>query len=274
MTDDGKTAGGCWIYTGVTVEGRTASSSTRRPAASPPTRRTTSRTAGASRGRPTGGSSTTAPPPTSRASPGARRRSSSGGIAEAPGNEARQRRASGSGLDVPDFNAFLAPDAKNGDKPFIMRADLVGAFFGPLNDGPFPEHYEPVESPTKNLLSKQQINPVAKIWKRARTRRTTWRRWARRTIPTSSRRTGSPSTTSRASCRATCRCWPSCTTPTSPRSATSWPRELGIDNGERITVLEPARQGARDRDGHATASSRSMIDGKKVHQIGVPWHWG
>ena len=26
--------------------------------------------------------------------------------------------------------------------------------------------------------------------------------------------------------------------------------ELGIDNGERITVIEPARQGARDRDGH------------------------
>src|SRR5262249_20178447 len=69
------------------------------------------------------------------------------------------------GLDVPDFNPLLAPDAKNGDKPFIMRADLVGGFFGPLNDGPFPEHYEPVESPTKNLLSRQQINPVAKIWK-------------------------------------------------------------------------------------------------------------
>src|SRR6185503_3223194 len=68
------------------------------------------------------------------------------------------------GLDVPDFNPLLAPSAKNGDKPFIMRTDLVGAFFGPLLDGPFPEHYEPVESPVKNLLSKQQRNPVAKIW--------------------------------------------------------------------------------------------------------------
>ena len=72
------------------------------------------------------------------------------------------------GLDVPDFNAFLAPDAKNGDKPFIMRADLVGAFFGPLNDGPFPEHYEPVESPTKNLLSKQQMQPGGQDLERAR----------------------------------------------------------------------------------------------------------
>src|SRR2546427_475667 len=69
------------------------------------------------------------------------------------------------GLDVPDFNPFLAPDAKNGDKPFIMRTDLVGGFFGPLNDGPFPEHYEPIAPPVKNLLSKQQRNPVAKIWK-------------------------------------------------------------------------------------------------------------
>src|SRR5439155_1559365 len=83
----------------------------------------------------------------------------------APGAKPEDKPGKWVGLDVPDFNAFLAPDAKNGDKPFIMRADLVGGVFGPLNDGPFPEHYEPIESPTKNLLSRQQNNPVAKIWK-------------------------------------------------------------------------------------------------------------
>src|SRR5204863_9708598 len=82
-----------------------------------------------------------------------------------PGQKPEDKPGKWVGLDVPDFNAFLAPDAKNGDKPFIMRSDLVGGFFVPLNDGPFPEHYEPVESPTKNLLSKQQMNPVVKIWK-------------------------------------------------------------------------------------------------------------
>src|SRR2546426_10301616 len=46
-----------------------------------------------------------------------------------------------------------------------MRADLGGGFFGPLTAGRSPEHYEPIESPVKNLLSKQQNNPVAKIWK-------------------------------------------------------------------------------------------------------------
>src|SRR5207245_3241249 len=78
---------------------------------------------------------------------------------EAPGQKPEEK-GKWVGMDVPDFNPFLAPDAKNGDKPFIMRADLVGAFFGPLNDGPFPEHYEPIESPVKNLLSKTQNNRV------------------------------------------------------------------------------------------------------------------
>jgi len=34
-----------------------------------------------------------------------------------------------------------------------------------LKDGPFPEHYEPLECPIeKNLMSNQRINPVIKIF--------------------------------------------------------------------------------------------------------------
>src|SRR5439155_1522953 len=44
----------------------------------------------------------------------------------APGQKPEDKPGKWVGLDVPDFNAFLAPDAKNGDKPFIMRSDLVG----------------------------------------------------------------------------------------------------------------------------------------------------
>ena len=29
----------------------------------------------------------------------------------------------------------------------------------------FPEHYEPVESPVRNRLSRVQFNPVAPVWK-------------------------------------------------------------------------------------------------------------
>ncbi len=163
MTDDGKTAGGCWIYTGVTVEGPDGKlinkSNLRKPAddkdylahgwgfAWPANRRILYNRASADL----------------QGKPWSEKKKLVWWDPAAPGQEP-DKKGKWVGLDVPDFNAFLAPDAKNGDKPFIMRADLVGAFFGPLNDGPFPEHYEPVESPTKNLLSKQQMNPVAKIW--------------------------------------------------------------------------------------------------------------
>lgn len=68
------------------------------------------------------------------------------------------------GKDVPDFNATLAPNAPGGQDPFIMMPHGVGGIFANLNEGPFPEHYEPWESPVKNLLSSVQFNPVVKVW--------------------------------------------------------------------------------------------------------------
>jgi formate dehydrogenase-N alpha subunit len=52
--------------------------------------------------------------------------------------------------DIPD----MKPDAPPGTYgAFIMLPEGVGRLFSPaLNDGPFPEHYEPVESPVDNLL--------------------------------------------------------------------------------------------------------------------------
>lgn len=47
--------------------------------------------------------------------------------------------------------------------PFIMQTHGFGALYGPGPvDGPFPEHYEPLESPfKKHDFSKQRANPVA-----------------------------------------------------------------------------------------------------------------
>ncbi len=47
--------------------------------------------------------------------------------------------------------------------PYIMQVNGVGSLFGPgLNDGPFPEHYEPMESPFKSQpLSSQVVSPTA-----------------------------------------------------------------------------------------------------------------
>ena len=68
------------------------------------------------------------------------------------------------GNDVPDFKADSHPKDHMG--PFIMNAEGVGRIFAPLAafaDGPFPEHYEPIESPVPNLFHPQHPNnPVVK----------------------------------------------------------------------------------------------------------------
>ncbi len=68
--------------------------------------------------------------------------------------------------DVPDGPAPPMADEKGGKYPFIMRADGMGAIFGPgLADGPFPEHYEALECPLQeNLMSKTKINPAVKLF--------------------------------------------------------------------------------------------------------------
>jgi formate dehydrogenase major subunit len=60
--------------------------------------------------------------------------------------------------DVPD-----GPWAPTEKYPFIMKTDGRAAIFGPgLNDGPFPEHYEPMECPVaEHPFSKQLNNPTA-----------------------------------------------------------------------------------------------------------------
>jgi formate dehydrogenase-N alpha subunit len=65
--------------------------------------------------------------------------------------------------DVVDGGPKFGPKEKN---PFIMNTEGVGRIFasgGSLTDGPFPEHYEPMESPVRNLLNSQKVNPAALI---------------------------------------------------------------------------------------------------------------
>jgi formate dehydrogenase major subunit len=73
------------------------------------------------------------------------------------------------GNDVPDFKPDSNPKDHMG--PFIMNAEGVGRIFAPLGafaDGPFPEHYEPIESPVQNVLHPNQSNnPVVKKLKTA-----------------------------------------------------------------------------------------------------------
>jgi formate dehydrogenase major subunit len=76
------------------------------------------------------------------------------------------------GDDIPDFKATMAPDhrpgdddsaedALRGDDPFIMQADGKGWLYAPtgLVDGPLPTHYEPHESPVRNPVYGTQASP-------------------------------------------------------------------------------------------------------------------
>lgn len=70
-----------------------------------------------------------------------------------------QKNAKWISYDVPDFAATTTPDKC---VPFMMTGETVSRLFSPaMADGPFPEHYEPIESPVKNKMSNTQVNPVA-----------------------------------------------------------------------------------------------------------------
>ncbi|MDB5497361.1 MAG: formate dehydrogenase, alpha subunit [Phenylobacterium sp.] len=69
------------------------------------------------------------------------------------------------GIDVPDFVPTIPPSDAAG--PFIMNAEGAGRLFArdQMAEGPFPEHYEPFESPTPNLLHpKVNSNPAARVF--------------------------------------------------------------------------------------------------------------
>lgn len=67
--------------------------------------------------------------------------------------------------DVPDGPWAPQADAKNGKLAYIMTTDGYAQLYGPGRlDGPFPEHYEPAETPVaKHPFSKQLSSPVYKF---------------------------------------------------------------------------------------------------------------
>jgi formate dehydrogenase major subunit len=68
------------------------------------------------------------------------------------------------GGDVPDIAPTAKPDVV---MPFIMNAEGTGRLFarGLMKDGPFPIHYEPFESPIANPVNpKIRGNPAARVF--------------------------------------------------------------------------------------------------------------
>jgi formate dehydrogenase major subunit len=187
------------------------------------------------------------------------------------------------GRDVPDFEATKPPsyrpgpedrgvDAIPGDGPFIMQGDGKGWLFAPvgLKDGPLPVHYEPVESPVPNLLYAQQRDPTARLFFRPDNPYnlpedprfphvvTTYRLTEHHTSGAMSR-------------------WIPWLGELQPELFAEIPPELaaeeGVRNADWVTI-ETSRGKIHAR---ALVSDRMPVfrfDGRKIYQIGLPYHWG
>ena len=187
------------------------------------------------------------------------------------------------GYDVPDFPATKPPtdkakpgapgmDALPGTAPFIMRPDGLGWLFVPsgLVDGPLPTHYEPAESPVKNPLYGQQTSPVLKYWKDS----------ANPLAPVGDPKYPYVITTYRLTehylAGAMSR-WNPWLTELQPELFIEISPELAaekkITNLDWVTISSP--RGAIRAKALVTRRLRPFrIDGKVVHQVGMPWHWG
>ena len=69
------------------------------------------------------------------------------------------------GYDVPDIGPTMKPDVVG---PFIMNPEGTARLFtrGLMRDGPFPAHYEPFESPVANAIApKVRGSPAARVFR-------------------------------------------------------------------------------------------------------------
>ncbi len=169
--------------------------------------------------------------------------------------------------DVPDYQPDSPPEAMLG--PFIMLPEGVARLFvpGQFADGPFPEHYEPLESPTPNLLHpKYNTNPVVELFK------TEWDKLGKATdypiVCTTYRLTEH------------FHYW----TKNNPYNVqlqseffVEIPEELAAEKGIRNGDMAKVSSARGEVQGRAMVTKRikpMVIGEKKVYQIGFPIHWG
>ena len=172
--------------------------------------------------------------------------------------------------DVPDGG--WPPMAINPAKtkyPFIMKPEGHARLFGMgRTDGPFPEHYEPWESPMKNLLSNTQNNPVFKIWASEMDKKGTPDRYP--IIATTYRLTEHW----QAGQMTRNLPW---LVELQPEMFVEMSEELaaekGIKNGEKV-IVESARGKILAVAIVTKRFQPFRLNGQIVHEIGLPWHWG
>jgi formate dehydrogenase major subunit len=188
------------------------------------------------------------------------------------------------GDDVPDFVLDKRPDyvppegataekALRGDEPFIMQTDGKGWLFAPsgLVDGPLPTHYEPHESPFSNPLYAQQSNPARQVFHRRHNRyndevpgttypyvMTTYRLTEHHTAGGMSRFLAHLAELQ-----------PEMFCEVSPALAA----ERGLVNGGWATISS-ARTAIEARVLVTDRVKPLTVQGRALHQVGLPYHWG
>jgi formate dehydrogenase major subunit len=189
------------------------------------------------------------------------------------------------GMDNADYKLDMAPDTPDdlsngqgveglgGARPFTLHADGVGWLYvaSGLKDGPLPTHYEPLESPFKNPLYARNTNPAAKPNERADNPYakspgdprfphvlTTYRLTEHHTAG------GMTRTLSHLA-----ELQPELFTEVSPELA----RETGLKHGEWATITTP-RASVEARVLITGRMHSLWVDGKRLHQVGLPYHWG
>jgi len=152
-----------------------------------------------------------------------------------------------------------------------MRKHGHGQIFGPGRaDGPFPEHYEPLECPVeKNFMNKQRVNPVVPVYETDAD-----------AYATCDSKFPIVGTSYRVSEH-----WQTgvLTRPQSwllelqPQVFVEMSEELaklrGIKNGERVMVS--SARGSVECTAIVTKRFKPFKMGRNtVHQVGIPWHYG
>jgi formate dehydrogenase major subunit len=270
---DGSTSCGCWIYCGSRADGINQ----------------------AARRKP-GGEQTWVAPEWGWAWPANRRILYNRASADPDGRPWSERKAlvwwdaeqgRWTGPDVPDFVADRPPSyrpppgatgvaAISGASPFIMQADGKAWLFAPagLVDGPMPAHYEPQESPFRNLVYGQQHNPVRQIIRHPGNRyqpsgdepgsavfpyvTTTYRLTEHHTAGGMSRFLPYLSELQ-----------PAFFCEVSPQLAA----ERGLEHLGWATIIT-ARAAIEARVLVTERMRPLQVQGRTLHQIGLPWHWG
>jgi len=176
-----------------------------------------------------------------------------------------------SGPDVPDMRPTAAPEEEV--MPFIMTQEGVGRLYAwtGMNEGPFPEHYEPFETPLGyNPLHrdnpKATNNPAARVFQRD---------WA-----TFGKADEFPyaATTYRLTEH-----WHFMTkhshlnVVTQPEQfveiGEALAKEKGIQNGDEVVVS--SNRGEIKATCVVTKRIKSLdVEGRVVHTVGIPIHWG